>query len=214
MIILALETTHETASAALLTEDGSLHEKLIVSDRRHEETVMPEVESLLRENNIEPSGIDCIAVDIGPGSFTGVRIGVCHANAMAFALNIPCIGISSLEAMAYESGDDISAPMIDAGNGNCYGAIINKTEIETQKLFASENQEFLETARLNDAVVCKKSPHAGTLAKIAADRAKEVLSEKLQAAPLYLRPSQAERNFKNDSNTFDAEKRYRACLRN
>ena len=125
MHILAIETTHAAASVALFSGE-TIHETVICSEKRHEETVMPAAEQLLTENGLLPEELDAVAVDIGPGSFTGVRIGVCHANAIAAANHIPCIGICSLTAMAHKRaqvGKRISV-CLDAGNDNCYGAVI------------------------------------------------------------------------------------------
>lgn len=195
MIILSFETTHETASVALYL-DGFVREKEIHSDKRHEETVMPAAEEFLRENGLCPEDIDAIAVDIGPGSFTGVRIGVCHANAMAFALGVPCFGVSSLEIMAYPYKGRKIAVSIDAGNGNCYGAIYDEsgTAVASPESFA--NEEFRSLIKTNGSEFSVELPCAGNLARIAAERANASFFADSQAAPLYLRPSQAERNIR------------------
>ena len=99
MNILALETTDKVASVALLTDTGC-REKRIESPLRHEETVMPAVDELLAEAGVSPAQLTAVAVDVGPGSFTGVRIGVCHGNAMALALGLPIVSVNALEAMA------------------------------------------------------------------------------------------------------------------
>ena len=123
MTILALETTDKVASVALLTDSGLL-EKRIESPLRHEETVMPAVDELLAEAGLTPADLTALAVDVGPGSFTGVRIGVCHGNAMAMALDLPIVPVNALEALAYPllGGSAPVAAVIDArnGNGNAY----------------------------------------------------------------------------------------------
>ena len=124
MNILALETTDRVASVALLT-DGGCFEKRIESPLRHEETVMPAVDQLLAEAGLAPADLTALAVDVGPGSFTGVRIGVCHGNAMALALGLPIVSVNALAALAFPllGGDRPVAAVIDARNGNGYGAL-------------------------------------------------------------------------------------------
>ena len=196
MNILALETTDRVASVALLTDDGC-REKRIESPLRHEETVMPAVDELLAEAGLVPSDLTALAVDVGPGSFTGVRIGVCHGNAMALALGLPVISVNALEALAWPllGGDAPVAAIIDARNGNGYGALYAPDGTALIPPCAIEIEPFLQ-ALPQDAVLTGTGfpgadgalPLAGSIARMAAGRAGE-----RTASPLYLRPSQAER---------------------
>lgn len=196
MNILALETTDKVASVALLT-DGGCFEKRIESPLRHEETVMPAVDELLAEAGLSPAELTALAVDVGPGSFTGVRIGVCHGNAMALALGLPVIAVNALEALAYPllGGAAPVAAIIDARNGNGYGALYAPDGTVLIPLSAIEIGTFLK--RLPDDVLLTGTgfpgadgalPLAGSIARMAAKRTGE-----RTASPLYLRPSQAER---------------------
>ena len=196
MNILALETTDRVASVALLT-DSSCLEKRIESPLRHEETVMPAVDELLAEAGLAPADLTAIAVDVGPGSFTGVRIGVCHGNAMALALNLPVVSVNALAALAYPllGGDKPVAAVIDARNGNGYGALYASGGAALIPPGAIEIAPFL--AQLLDDVILTGTgfpgadgalPLAGSIARIASKRTGE-----RTASPLYLRPSQAER---------------------
>ena len=196
MNILALETTDRVASVALLT-DSSCLEKRIESPLRHEETVMPAVDELLAEAGLAPADLTAIAVDVGPGSFTGVRIGVCHGNAMALALNLPVVSVNALAALAYPllGGDKPVAAIIDARNGNGYGALYASGGAALIPPSAIEIAPFL--AQLPDDVILTGTgfpgadgalPLAGSIARIASKRKGE-----RTASPLYLRPSQAER---------------------
>ena len=196
MNILALETTDRVASVALLT-DSSCLEKRIESPLRHEETVMPAVDELLAEAGLAPADLTAIAVDVGPGSFTGVRIGVCHGNAMALALNLPVVSVNALAALAYPllGGDKPVAAIIDARNGNGYGALYASGGAALIPPGAIEIAPFLE--QLPDDVILTGTgfpgadgalPLAGSIARIASKRTGE-----RTASPLYLRPSQAER---------------------
>ncbi len=196
MRILALETTDRVASVALLTETGC-REKRIESPLRHEETVMPAVDELLVEAGLSPAELTALAVDVGPGSFTGVRIGVCHGNAMALALGLPVIAVNALEALAYPllGGAAPVAAIIDARNGNGYGALYAPDETVLIPPSAIEIGTFLK--RLPDDVLLTGTgfpgadgalPLAGSIVRIAMDRAGE-----RSVSPLYLRLSQAER---------------------
>ena len=199
MNILALETTDRVASVALLTDDGC-REKRIESPLRHEETVMPAVDELLAESGLAPADLTAVAVDVGPGSFTGVRIGVCHGNALALALGVPIVPVNALAALAYPllgNGNPVAA-IIDARNGNGYGALYASGGAALIPPCAMEIDPFL--ARLPDNAVLTGTgfpdadgalPLAGSIARIAIDRAGE-----RSVSPLYLRPSQAERKQK------------------
>ena len=196
MTILALETTDKVASVALLTGSG-LVEKRIESPLRHEETVMPAVDELLNEAGLAPADLTALAVDVGPGSFTGVRIGVCHGNAMAMALGLPVVAVNALEALAYPllGGCGPVAAIIDARNGNGYGALYAPDGGVLIPPCAMEIEPFLHSLPSNTLLTGTGFPGAdgalplaGSIARIAADRAGE-----RAASPLYLRPSQAER---------------------
>ncbi len=199
MNILALETTDRVASAALLTENDC-REIRIESPLRHEETVMPAVDQLLSEAGLAPADLTALAVDVGPGSFTGVRIGVCHGNAMALALGLPVVSVNALEALAWPllGGPSPVAAIIDARNGNGYGALYSPDGKTMIPPCAIEIVPFL-AALPKDAVLTgtgfsgadEALPLAGNIARIAAGRAGEKA-----ASPLYLRPSQAERKQK------------------
>ena len=196
MNILALETTDQVASVALLT-DGGCFEKRIESPLRHEETVMPAVDELLAEAGLALGDLTALAVDVGPGSFTGVRIGVCHGNAMALALGLPIVAVNALEALAYPQlgGDAPVAAIIDARNGNGYGALYAPDGVALIPPCAVEIAPFMECLP-KDAVLTGTGfpsadgalPLAGSIASIAARRGGE-----RAVSPLYLRPSQAER---------------------
>ena len=206
MNILAIETTHGTASVALYTE-GTTKEIIIHSEKRHEETVMPAVAQLLEANGLLPEALDAVAVDIGPGSFTGVRIGVCHANAIAAANHIPCIGICSLTAMAAKEMQPgkLTSVYLDAGNDNCYGAVIDADggfiygpAAESTAAF-KEKADALHPDREMSGKDSSVLPGAADILQCALQKIteKEDAPDVREAMPLYLRPSQAERKLKN-----------------
>lgn len=125
MIILGIDTSAQTASAAVCSEDriiacGSVNAKLT-----HSQTIMPLVTSLLEAAHISLDGVDAFAVSKGPGSFTGIRIGVSAVKGLAFAKSKPCIGVSTLSALAYNmlGFDGIICPVMDARCSQVYNAV-------------------------------------------------------------------------------------------
>lgn len=124
MKILAIDTSSNLCSCAIL-EDTNLIKKLELNNGlTHSETLMPLIDKLFKETNLQLKDIDLLVSDIGPGSFTGIRIGVATCKAFSDSLNIPCVGISSLEVLAYSiKKDGLICSTIDCKNDNCYFAL-------------------------------------------------------------------------------------------
>jgi tRNA threonylcarbamoyladenosine biosynthesis protein TsaB len=116
MMILAFDLATSVVTTALVREGEPLAER--VSKPR---SVLEDVDFLLREANIEPSELDALAVGIGPGSFTGVRIGLATARALAFALDVPAAGVSTLDMLA--AGAPGAVPVIDAKRGEVFALL-------------------------------------------------------------------------------------------
>ena len=129
MYLLAIETTGAFASVAML-RDGAVMGVIHGNDRySHLQNLTPQIRSILREHELTVRDLSGIAVSHGPGSFTGIRIGVSTARAMAQILDIPCIPVSSLEALALRaelSQDQMDqilvCPILDARRKQVYGA--------------------------------------------------------------------------------------------
>ena len=124
MRILALETSAKAVSAAV-TEDG----KVLCSGYQdtgltHSRTLMPIVEAMLKNTGLTVQDCDAVAVAAGPGSFTGIRIGVSAAKGLAFAADKPCAAVSTLEAMArnVDHMDDLVVCAMDARRNQVYNA--------------------------------------------------------------------------------------------
>ncbi len=101
MKILAIDSSATAASAALV-EDGKVLGEFYINTRlTHSQTLMPMIENVLKCTQSKLAEIDLFAVSAGPGSFTGIRIGVASVKGLAMAENKPCVGVSTLEAMAY-----------------------------------------------------------------------------------------------------------------
>ncbi len=125
MKILGIECTAAPVSCALY-EDGKFLGVYFLNQKvTHSQTLLPMVESVLKLSNINLSDIDVIAVTAGPGSFTGVRIGISAVKGLCFADNKPCIPVSVLEAMAYNliGQECIVCSTMDARCNQVYNAI-------------------------------------------------------------------------------------------
>ena len=123
MYILAFETTGAQASVACIDEKGNLFAQSSEGVLNHLQNLMPMTESLLKENGIAMSDISCVAASTGPGSFTGIRIGVSSARAVAQAMNIPCISVPTLPSFSYniENYKGLVCPILDARRNQVYG---------------------------------------------------------------------------------------------
>ncbi len=122
MPILAIDTATLVSSVAVATDKKLLAELTLQTKLTHSEVLMPHIEQILSMTKVKKNELDAIAVSIGPGSFTGLRIGLATAKTIAYALDIPIIGVSTLAALAYHYpvGDVYIAPLLDAQKGNVY----------------------------------------------------------------------------------------------
>ena len=125
MKILALDSTATVASVALCEDDRLLGEYTVNNGNTHSETLLPMVESLLRFFDLSTDDIDLFAVSAGPGSFTGVRIGAATIKGLAFNTQKPCIGVSTLDALAYNLNmrNGLICPVMNARRKQVYTAL-------------------------------------------------------------------------------------------
>jgi tRNA threonylcarbamoyladenosine biosynthesis protein TsaB len=139
MHVLALDTTTREGSAALVTAlDGApLQIRITTGDtaRAHAERLPGELFDLIRANNLQPSDIDLFAVASGPGSFTGLRIGIATMQGLAFATARPLFGVSALEALADAVTDAVApgaliASWMDGHRKDVFGALYERVEDE------------------------------------------------------------------------------------
>lgn len=128
MKILALDSTAQVATVALCEDERLLGEYTINNGNTHSETLLPMVESILKFFDLTPREIDLFAASEGPGSFTGVRIGAATVKGLAFNSQKPCIGVSTLEALAYnlKGFDGILCPVMNARRKQVYTAIFEQ----------------------------------------------------------------------------------------
>ena len=125
MLILAFESSAKPASAALVKDGQLLSQYMQCSALTHSRTLLPMAEDMLKNAELRLSDIDLIAVAHGPGSFTGIRIGVATVKGLAWAAEKPCVGVSTLEAMAWHGlavGGYI-CPVMDARRSQVYNAL-------------------------------------------------------------------------------------------
>lgn len=215
--ILLISTSGRAAGAAVCRGGEVVRSKLSDNGLTHSETIMPLIDGLF-DDEIKLCDMDAVCADVGPGSFTGVRIGVCIANAMAYALKLPVIEVSSLRALA--DAIDTERPvcaLIDARNGNGYAALYENgkeliapkavavseliAELPPNTVFTGDGARTYHdaiAAALPNAVFAAEEKHmltADMLAKCA-DGKLERGETCEEVRPLYLRPTQAERMYK------------------
>lgn len=125
MRILALDTATNACTVAVTEGEAVLAELTLQVPRAHSTRLMPLVEQAVRESGVEKSSLDLIAAGVGPGSFTGLRIGLATAKAIAYALGKPCVGVPTLKAMAYGTCASIGivVPVLDAKRDEVYAGI-------------------------------------------------------------------------------------------
>lgn len=127
MNILSIETSSKVCAVALLENERLIKEEIIEDENTHSVKLMLLVDKLLNEAKTKISDIDLFACDVGPGSFTGIRIGVSTIKAFLDVTNKKAVGITSLEALAYNvETDEIVCSLIDAKNENVYCGFFKK----------------------------------------------------------------------------------------
>lgn len=125
MTILAIDSSAKAASVCIANEEKIIGEFFINTSLTHSQTLMPMTEQLLKNTEMTIDEVDAIAVNAGPGSFTGVRIGVAAAKGLAFPKNLPCVSVSTLESMAYNllGTDCVVCAVMDARCSQVYNAM-------------------------------------------------------------------------------------------
>ena len=128
MKILAIDTSSKNCSVAIVEANKNqfniINLKNNDDERTHSQKLMPMIQQIFNESSLKLDDINLIACCVGPGSFTGIRIGVSTAKAFTDAKNIPVVGITSLESLAYNiSNNGYIIPIIDAKNNNAYSAL-------------------------------------------------------------------------------------------
>ena len=219
MLLLSVDSSAVTASAALSRDGEIIKSELINKGLTHSETLLPLIQTVMGEYKF--SDLGAIAVTAGPGSFTGVRIGVATVKGLAFANNTPCITVSTLEAIAYNFIDEnaVVCAVMDARRMQFYNALFKaengkiarlcddraisledlKKDLEgfEKVIIAGDGAKLcFNNIGLENAVLAadnKRFQNGAGVAKAAQGR--EAVSP-ADLRPVYLRPSQAERELK------------------
>ncbi len=199
MLILALDTSGPVASCALLRDGELLARAVQDSKLDHSRLLLPLCRQLLTDQDLQIGDVDLFAAVIGPGSFTGIRIGAAAVKGFAWAGEKPCAGISSLLAMACESSEEgVLCCTVKARPGEQYFALFRRegglvTRLTEDKV--GTDQEVAEAMAPYGQVCCLRDCQSAVGAAIAAwDRARAGTLETCHdILPAYLRLSQAER---------------------
>lgn len=144
MKILGLDTSTSVASVALMSDEKLISEFTINDKKTHSQKLMLMIEMLFDMADFDIEDIDAIAVGVGPGSFTGLRIGVSTAKALAHGLNKPVIEVSSLEALAYGVKHGIVCAMMDARRDTVFTAVYGDLLIKEAQYPMDDLLEMLE----------------------------------------------------------------------
>ncbi|WP_085060374.1 tRNA (adenosine(37)-N6)-threonylcarbamoyltransferase complex dimerization subunit type 1 TsaB [Staphylococcus haemolyticus] len=216
MNLLMIDTSNQPMSIAIMQDDIVLAETTSEDKKDHTSQLMPGIQHLFEEAKIEKNAIDGIVVAKGPGSYTGVRIGVTTAKTLAYALNTKLYGVSSLAALAATVENDeqkLLVPIIDARREAVYTGVYqnvdgNITTIledqylpieELKKQLTKMNQPFLYVGRDADKLseqlggeIKNNLPHAPTMKQLITK------CEPIHTfVPNYIKLSEAERNWLN-----------------
>lgn len=226
MKILSVDSSSVSASVAITENGVTLAENFINNGLTHSQTLMPMVEKTLKDANVSVKDMELFAIANGPGSFTGVRIGIASVKGMADALNKKCVAISTLEAIAepLKNEDCIACAVMDARCNQVYTAIFengnrlceDKAVLidELGKELKSYNKKVVFIGdgsvlcyeKLKDVVtnvfVADENVryiHASSIGRLAEEKIKngEMPTDSAKLVPYYLRLPQAERELNN-----------------
>ena len=195
MRILALDTSGPVAGAALMENGVVTHEVMASHGLTHSQTAMPMVDQCLSAAGIAAKDIDLFAAVAGPGSFTGVRIGVCAVKALAHAWNKPAVAIDSLETLAMNafSFPGVICPILDARRGQVYCAAF-RFEGGARPVRLMEDGAMALTDFLEKLPADEKCLFLGDGLAVHFPKIQAVLGQRALAAPAhmaYLRPAAA-----------------------
>ena len=157
MKILSVDTTAKTAAVAITDEEKLIASAILNTPGTHSVTMLPTVEALLKGSCLTIDDIDMFACSVGPGSFTGVRIGAALVKGLAFGSARPCVGVSSLEALARNlcMVNGIICPVMDARRNQLYNALFLS---DGEKLTRLTEDRLLTAAELKEDLANYQHP--------------------------------------------------------
>ena len=192
MKILAYDTSSDFLSIGLFEDGRGIDEIHSVAFTRHSDSLIAKIDKLFKKNRLKPKEVDCLAVGLGPGSFTGLRVGITVAKILAYALHKKIVGVSSFEAIA-RGVEDFKGPIAvvsDAKRGNLYVALYQrdgdrlKTFLKPSLLTRSRLQVGPKT-RVLDAR--EHAPKASRIAEVGFQMAKaKKFVDPFKLKPTYL----------------------------
>ena len=155
-LLLSIETSTSVCSVAIHKDNTFIAERSIDSDKSHSTLLLQFVEDLLSENNFKIKDVTALAISEGPGSYTGLRIGLSTAKGLCYSLGIPLIAINTLDALGLQisktlPATELACPMIDARRMEVYCTLLNNKNSRIKKLnneIINENS-FLEYLNKN-----------------------------------------------------------------
>jgi len=155
MIVLGLDTATPQVGCALGDGDGPVASFHLSRGRRHAESLAPAIDHLCRQSGIGLDQLGAVAVDIGPGLFTGLRVGVATGKALATALGVPMIGLTSLEIVAYphRRGAGLIASVIDARRSEVFWALFRGEEQVGECVVSTPEALASQLARQDEEIV-------------------------------------------------------------
>ncbi|SET13666.1 tRNA (adenosine(37)-N6)-threonylcarbamoyltransferase complex dimerization subunit type 1 TsaB [Anaerobranca gottschalkii] len=186
MLALSLETSTRTCSVALVKDREVLGEVVLNTQVTHSQKLLPAVDMLLKVTDVTLDQIDLIGVAVGPGSFTGLRIGIATAQGLAYGKKIPVVGISTLEALAYTTNitNGLVVPILNARRNGVYTAIFKGEKNKYQRLL---EDSVLKLEELLEKLVTLPQPYVftGDGVPVFKEKIEEVLKNQAIFVPEY-----------------------------
>ena len=187
MKILAIDTTSTIFTAVLINGDKTISTSFEVGKSGHSSLILPTISELMDMGDVKPQELDGVAVVVGPGSFTGIRIGVSAMTAIAYGTNAKRVAVNSFELLAYNRENAVCA--IDAGHGHTYVARVENGAIVSTEFVEEKDKKTIP----DDAVTTTCCSVTEALDGVV--RRKWMNGELVSVfEPFYMRKSQAERN--------------------
>ena len=189
MKVLAIDTSGPVCGVAVAEDQRILCEMTVMNKRTHSANLMPMIENVLQNAGTTLDGIDRIAAVTGPGSFTGIRIGISTVKGLAHGAHKPCVDVDALEALAFGAGafDGVVCPIQDARAGQVYGAAFRDGE-RLMEDTAIRLEDYVDAIQ----AFGERFLFVGDGMEVHRERLTELLGEKALFAPghlCFLRPS-------------------------
>lgn len=192
MKILAIEASARACSAAYLDRGILRAEQFVNGAMTHSETLMPMIESIMKNAGAKPQDIELVAITSGPGSFTGLRIGAATAKGLAFGLKIPVLMVSTLEALAYNAYgfSGYLVPIMDARRSQVYTAVYRSS---AEEFTCAKEPEAMSPAALCEWLKTVEGPVMilGDAVPLYIELFRKELGERVQMAPAHMCQLQA-----------------------